>query len=96
MNREAMIKKYPIGSKLVGTYLGHKYTSEGIPCKVVGYSRHVGSILVYNLEIVGHSGNMVCVDEGGIELSEGRIHQIYGRDCWYVVADSLMGRSIAK
>lgn len=91
MNREAMIKKYPIGSKLVGIYLGHKYTSEGMPCKILGYSGHAESILVYNPEIVGHSGNMVCVDEGGTELSEDRIHQIYGRHCWYVDYEDLKG-----
>lgn len=91
MNRQEMIKKYPIGSKLVGRYLGHKQSSSEMICKVVGYHAYRTSILVYNPEIVGHAGTGRCVDQTGSKISGEKIKDLYGEHCWYVKYEDLRG-----
>lgn len=91
MDRQEMIKKYPIGSKLVGRYLGHKQSSSEMICKVVGYSAFRTSILVYNPEIIGHIGTGRCVDQIGSRISGEKIKDLYGDHCWYVKYEDLRG-----
>lgn len=91
MDRQEMIKKYPIGSKLVGRYLGHKKSSSEMICKVVGYSAFRTSILVYNPEIIGHTGTGRCVDQTGSRISGEKIKDLYGNHCWYVKYEDLRG-----
>lgn len=86
-----MVKKHPVGSKLVGTYLGFNYLPKPLVCKVVGYSIYTNSILVYNPSIDGHSGNGVCSIDGKTEIPDGDLYRNYGRHCWYIESENLTG-----
>lgn len=87
---EEVMEKYPIGSKLVGSDLGFNQDHRSLSCKVVGYSNFSKSILVYNPEIDGHSGNGVCYN-GKERLDDKQMYDLYGRHCWYIKFSDLKG-----
>lgn len=80
-----LIKKYPMGSKILCTNI-RGCREKTFVCKVVGYSTYTYRVLVYNPELDGHGSNRSCVDSKGELLKSEDFLCRYGLHC-ALVAD---------
>lgn len=86
---EDIAREYPIGSKVIcnGNNLSYGGNGEELVCKVLGYSRWDYSLLLYNPDILGHSGNGLCLNGLHEEVDQGYLERNYRESCWYISYD---------
>lgn len=80
---EGLIKKYPMGSKILCKGLQDS-VDKVLPCKVIGYSTWTYRVLVYNPEINGNNGNRWCVDGDGNSIRKEDTLRKYKKNCAFV------------
>lgn len=86
---EDIAREYPIGSKVVcnGNHLGYGSNEKDLVCKVLGYSRWGYGLLLYNPDIIGHSGNNYCLNGLHEEVDQSYLERNYRESCWYINYD---------